>query len=56
MNRPWQPAIPQAMQRHGGQTRPAVPAVKQAETPARDETLDGPGRLDENTTADTAKK
>jgi hypothetical protein len=25
--RPWQPAFPQAMQRHGGQTRPAAPPV-----------------------------
>ncbi len=24
--RSWQPAFPQAMQRHGGQTRPAAPA------------------------------
>jgi len=56
MNRPWQPAIPQAMQRHGGQTRPAVPAVKQAAKPARDETPDGQSRPDENTTAETAKK
>jgi hypothetical protein len=35
--RPWQPAFPQAMQRHGGQTRPAgVPAAKAA-TPARED-------------------
>jgi hypothetical protein len=26
VNRTWQPAIPQAMQRHGGRTRPLVPA------------------------------
>ena len=56
MNRPWQPAIPQAMQRHGGQTRPALPAVKQAETPARDKTPDEQGRPDESTTAGNAKK
>jgi len=56
MNRPWQPAIPQAMQRHGGQTRPVVPAVKQAETLARAEAPDGEGHPDENTTAANAKK
>jgi len=56
MNRPWQPAYPQAMQRHGGQTRPTVPAVKQAETPARDKTPDEQARPDENTTAENAKK
>jgi hypothetical protein len=28
--RPWQPAFPQAMQRHGGQTRPADKRVAKA--------------------------
>jgi hypothetical protein len=44
--RPWQPAFPQAMQRHGGQTRPAgEPAAKAAATPAR-ENADDDNRRD----------
>jgi hypothetical protein len=44
-NRPvkiWQPAFPQAMQRHGGRTRPLVPAsanpvvTKHVVTPSQD--------------------
>ena len=38
--RPWQPAFPQAMQRHGGQTRPAVPPVAKAGPSPRRETDD----------------
>jgi hypothetical protein len=29
--RPWQPAVPQAMQRHGGRTRPADERAAKAE-------------------------
>jgi len=32
----WQPALPQAMQRHGGRTRPAGPPSAKAEAPPRD--------------------
>jgi len=43
--RPWQPAFPQAMQRHGGQTRPAVPPVAKAGTSPRE-------KADENNRSD----
>jgi hypothetical protein len=59
VNRPWQPAFPQAMQRHGGQTRPKVPAAanKFAEEPAPDEASDGENRdAAERAPADNAKK
>ena len=60
VNRPWQPAFPQAMQRHGGQTRPKVPAAgnKSAELPASDEAADGEihDAAAENAPADNPKK
>jgi hypothetical protein len=41
MNRTWQPAIPQAMQRHGGRTRPLVPAsARPVVTPSHDDARD----------------
>jgi len=45
--RPWQPAFPQAMQRHGGRTRPAVAPVAKAATSPR-ENADESNRSDAN--------
>jgi len=43
----WQPAFSQAMQRHGGRTRPLVPASgKPVVTPSHDSASDE-GRADE---------
>ena len=37
MTESWQPAFPQAMQRHGGRTRPLVPAsARPVVTPSHD--------------------
>jgi hypothetical protein len=58
--KPWQPAFPQAMQRHGGQTRPAAPPpAKRPDTPSRDETSGGEGRTGataDDATAETKNK
>jgi hypothetical protein len=48
--RPWQPAIPQAMQRHGGQTRPAGPPSAKAGAPPRRDAV----REDRDASADAA--
>jgi hypothetical protein len=58
--RPWQPAFPQAMQRHGGQTRPAVPPVAKAGTSPQRQTDDdhtGPdvGKAPADATTETKK-
>jgi hypothetical protein len=45
----WQPAFSQAMQRHGGRTRPLVPAsAKPVVTPSHDRGCDE-GRADDKT-------
>lgn len=38
--RAWQPAFPQAMQRHGGRTRPMVPSGKSEVAPALEQRRD----------------
>jgi hypothetical protein len=49
VNRTWQPAIPQAMQRHGGRTRPPVPASARPVVTASYDSASDQGRAADKT-------